>query len=174
MANQKILITGGVRSGKSRHALVLAQRRKGRKVFLATAQGIDEEMKARIKKHKQERSSDFVTIEEPLYLAKAFKKISPDVDLVLIDCMTLWMHNLMHSFAKDERKLKKEVEDFLKVLKVAKCNVIIVTNEVGCGIVPINALARAYVDKLGFLNQRLAEISDEVILMTCGLPQIIK
>lgn len=169
-----ILITGGVRSGKSRYALDLVHKITEKKIFIATAQAFDVGMAMRIKKHQQERGIDFVTMEEPLYLAQALKDASPQAPLVIIDCLTVWVNNLFYHLQHDQSKIQEQFDLFLAVLAESSLHIIIVTNEVGLGIMPDNQLGRRFIDELGSLNQRVASLSDEVIMMVAGLPQIIK
>lgn len=166
------LVTGGARSGKSRYALELALKYENR-VFVATAQAMDEEMKKRIASHKEERGKDFMTIEEPLNLASALKKIPERAGVVLVDCLTVWTGNLMHKYGKDY-DFFKEVEQFMSALDSLQCDIIIVTNEVGMGIVPDNSFARKYRDVAGRINQRVAARADKVKLTVCGVPVTVK
>lgn len=170
------LITGGVRSGKSRHALELARHTSvpGPKYFVATAQPLDEEMKIRIAKHQEERAQDFVTIEEPLYLAKAIETAQRESGLIVVDCLTLWVNNLLYCLADRPDLIQHEIESFLKTVCSKKAEMIFVTNEVGFGLVSAHALTRLYVDELGNLNQALATVCEEVILMVSGVPIPIK
>jgi adenosylcobinamide kinase/adenosylcobinamide-phosphate guanylyltransferase len=166
------LVTGGVRSGKSQMALTLATGR-GRRVFLATAEPLDEEMRKRIKKHQEDRGASFLTVEEPIHLADALDNLPADVDLVLIDCLTVWIGNLLHRKGAGEGDLP-EIDAFLTRLADPPCDLIIVTNEVGMGIVPANELARRFRDLAGWLNQKVAGIGTRVIFMVSGIPTVIK
>ncbi|MBI3313100.1 MAG: bifunctional adenosylcobinamide kinase/adenosylcobinamide-phosphate guanylyltransferase [Candidatus Omnitrophica bacterium] len=173
--NTITFVTGGIRSGKSRFALDLAEQRfSGPKVFLATAQPLDEEMKRRIAKHQAERAGEFLTLEEPLYLAKAVKEAAQHAPLILIDCLTLWVNNLIYHFGRDNLKIKNEIRLFMEVLETKPSSIILVSNETGWGIVGENPLNRHFVDQLGALNQEAAGLSDEVILMVSGIPQTLK
>ena len=167
------LITGGVRSGKSRIALELARQRAQAKAFIATAQALDPEMKSRIARHRADRGADFFTIEEPVDLSAAIKEAARRSDLILIDCLNLWVTNLLTRFDKDQ-EIMQEFEKLLLAIQESPTHFLFVTNEAGLGIMPDNALARRYIDLLGTLNQRMAEASDEVIWMITGLPQWIK
>lgn len=150
-----VLVGGGSRSGKSRWALDRARKRGGRRVFIATAEALDEEMAGRIAKHRAERGEEFQTIEEPLELARAIRSIQGDA--IVVDCLTLWLSNVAG-----------DVEDTIAAAKEQTAEVIFVTNEVGCGIVPDNVLAREFRDRAGFVNQRFAEAADEVYFMVFG------
>lgn len=164
-----VLVGGGARSGKSRWALERARKRGGRLVYIATAEALDDEMSARIAKHRAERDSAFQTIEEPLDLARALR--SADGDAIVIDCLTLWLSNRMH--ASLDQALD-QTEDAIAAAAAQKAEVIVVTNEVGCGIVPENALAREFRDLAGIMNQRFAEAADEVYWMVFGQPLRVK
>jgi len=170
--NTVTLITGGCRSGKSRHAIALA-RPYERPVFIATAQAFDDEMRARIEKHQTERGPDFDTIEEPCDLAGALRRLSPTSNVALIDCLTVWLSNLMHRHG-ESTETYPEVTDFLSAIEKPPCDLLIVTNEVGLGIVPENDLARRYRDLAGILNQEVARRADRVIMTVCGIPLKIK
>jgi adenosylcobinamide kinase/adenosylcobinamide-phosphate guanylyltransferase len=173
--NQITLVTGGARSGKSRYAVETALKSKKR-VFIATAIAFDDGMQQRINAHKSERADRFTTIEEPCNLADALNAVPADADIVLIDCMTVWLGNLMHRHQDNCNGFSKfnEVEDFLNKLKEKPFNIIIVTNEVGSSIVPENKMARDFRDLAGRLNQNIAAIADNVILTVCGIPTAIK
>jgi adenosylcobinamide kinase / adenosylcobinamide-phosphate guanylyltransferase len=163
-----ILIGGGARSGKSRYALEKALGIAGSRAFIATAQPFDEEMATRIRRHQDERGEKFVTIEEPLELAAAITRVTFDVTLV--DCLTLWLSNLM--FASKNCDL--ETDALINASQSAAGTIIFVTNEVGGGIVPDNALSREFRDRAGILNQRIAAISQEVYWMVFGQPLRVK
>lgn len=175
-SNMIALITGGIRSGKSRHALELAQQCKslGRKCFLATAEPLDDEMKVRIAKHQEERADDFLTVEEPLYLSRAIEKAQNDHSLVLVDCLTVWIGNLLFRFADTPNQIRNEIESLLHVISLKKTDMFFVTNEVGLGLIPDNPLGRRYIDELGNLNQRIARLSDEVVFMVSGIPALMR
>ncbi len=165
-------ITGGSRSGKSRYALTKAMNYKKRG-FIATAIPFDDEMKSRIKKHQEERKNNFITIEEPHNLHKAIAELETKVEVIIIDCISVWLGNLLFKDGEDKTEFC-ELSDFYKILPNAKCDIIIVTNEVGMGIIPENKLSRHYRDLAGFVNQRLASIADEAILMVSGISINIK
>jgi adenosylcobinamide kinase/adenosylcobinamide-phosphate guanylyltransferase len=162
------LIGGGARSGKSRFALERLRAVQGSRAFVATAQAFDEEMTARIARHRTERGSEFSTIEEPLELARVIA--ASRFDMMIVDCLTLWLSNIMFA----GRDCHAEAEALAHAAQAAAGTVIFVTNEVGCGIVPENALAREFRDRAGFLNQRMAAIADEVYFMAFGLPLRMK
>jgi adenosylcobinamide kinase/adenosylcobinamide-phosphate guanylyltransferase len=163
-----ILIGGGARSGKSRYALEKARAIEGTRAFVATAQPSDEEMTARIHKHREERGDQFTTIEEPIELARIIAEAKFDV--LVIDCLTLWLSNIMFSSKKN-----CEIDALEKAAQTVPGTIIFVTNEVGSGIVPTDhALSRDFRDRAGILNQRIAAIAQEVYWMVFGLPQRIK
>jgi len=164
-----LYVTGGARSGKSSFALQLAARYK-HKVFLATAEPFDDEMQSRIGKHQAERGEQFITVEEPLYLGRALSHLPAGTDVVLLDCLTVWAGNLMYyAEGKGEEQVEQQIELFLEVLRQPPCDLILVSNEVGMGIVPDNALARSFRDLAGIINQRVAAIASEAYLLCSGI-----
>lgn len=174
MSNKVIMLTGGSRSGKSTFGLEKINT-YGKKAFVATAEAIDDEMQDRINKHKIERENDdFVTIEEPLNLVNAIEQAEKaEVDAVIVDCMTVWAGNLMH-YKADEYPNYTEIDQFLIKIRETKLDVIIVTNELGMGLIPPTKMGRQYRDLAGRLNQRIATISDEVYLVVSSIPMKIK
>lgn len=166
------LVTGGSRSGKTACALELAMKNENR-VYLATAEAFDAEMRDRISRHRKERAGNFQTLEEPLDLAGALRQIPQGTRVVLIDCMTVWLGNLMHKNGTQTEPYA-EVQAFLKALENPPCDLIIVTNEVGSGIIPHDAMTRCYRDHAGWLNQDVAKIAERVLLVSCGLPLALK
>lgn len=170
------LITGGARSGKSAHALSLAREvgaDAGRLFFVATAEGLDEEMRARIAHHRANRPPGFQTIEEPLHLAERIDALCGRSDVVVLDCLTLWISNLLGAGAEDESILQSA--DRLAVsLRRAVFASVVVSGEVGHGIVPENPLARRFRDLLGWTNQRIAKAADRVLMMVAGYPIRVK
>lgn len=168
------LITGGARSGKSSHALALATAYPGeRRFFLASAEPSDDEMRARIERHRADRPAGFVTIEEPIALAAALEGLAGRADFVVLDCLTLWVANLM-ARGDDDPAILAEAERLVVVLGSVGFGAAIVTGEVGAGIVPINPTARRFRDLLGWINQKVARASDRVILMAAGYPLVVK
>lgn len=165
-------VIGGTRSGKSSFALREASRLAGRKVFVATARAFDAEMEERIEKHRAERGADWETCEEPVDLAGAVRKVSLTHDVALIDCLTLWLSNLLG----ERDTAQRAQDDFVDSLKALErgTHLFVVSNEVGMGIVPENALAREFRDVAGRLNQRVAEAASEVFLVVAGIPVKIK
>ena len=172
--NKKIIfITGGARSGKSHFAQELAEKFPGLKAFLATAQALDEEMAERIRWHQKNRSADWQTLEEPLKVPECLEGHGDYFSLILLDCLTLWISNLMMA-GGDEPKILEEGDRLLKACQRVKCSLIIVGNEVGMGIVPDNPQARVFRDLSGLIQQKVARGADEVFFMVSGLPQKIK
>lgn len=167
MTERLILITGGARSGKSTKALSLAAR-YSEKIFVATGQALDDEMRARIDRHRTERGESWKTIEEPLDLARAMQ-VDPGA-VAIVDCMTLWLSNAMDANIDIESAL----DDFIAAARQRRAPVIVVTNEVGMGIVPIYESARRFRDLAGMTNQRMAAAADVVWLIVCGLGMQLK
>ena len=174
------LITGGARSGKSSHALRLAEETGKSVTFLATAQALDEEMSTRIQKHRSERPAHWETLEIPFDIASCVRQIQSDV--VILDCITLLITNLMMQYVKEdlvEEKpfmvaVQKEINKLAGALREQKRDWFIVSNEVGLGLVPPYQMGRVYRDALGSANQQLARIADRVIFMVSGIPMIVK
>jgi adenosylcobinamide kinase / adenosylcobinamide-phosphate guanylyltransferase len=168
------LITGGARSGKSSHAISLAQSFKGsRFYFIATGQALDLEMASRIAHHKATRPKHFVTIEEALDPTIALAGLESRADGVILDCLTLWVSNLMGIGAQDESILAS-ADRLAAALTRASYSSIVVTDEVGAGIVPDNPTARRFRDLLGWTNQKIAAVANDVILMVSGYPMRVK
>ena len=164
------LVLGGARSGKSRYAEGLVDRHPGRRTYLATAEVLDAEMAARVKAHRDRRDSDWKTVEEPLALAAALKAETEQGAAVLVDCLTLWLGNLLGR----ERDCEQEIDGLIAAVGQFGGPVVFVSNEVGLGIVPDNALARRFRDLAGTLHQRLAEKADHVVFVAAGLPMNLK
>ncbi len=167
-----ILVGGGVRSGKSRFAVDYARTLGQRRVFLATAEAGDEEMQERIARHRAERADDFVTLEQPCALAPTLNEIR-DTDVVVVDCLTLWLANLLLRESPGpgdpEHAIAERVEALLAVLRQRRFHVVLVSNEVGMGIVPPTHLGRVFRDIAGRTHQRVAAEADEVYFATMGL-----
>jgi adenosylcobinamide kinase / adenosylcobinamide-phosphate guanylyltransferase len=164
------LVLGGARSGKSRHAEALVTVTPAPWIYVATAQAFDEEMTARIAQHRSRRAEGWHTIEAPLDLAGTIAEHANPERTMLIDCLTLWLSNVM----LDGRDVETACDTVVDVLANADGPIVIVSNEVGLGIVPDNALARRFRDAQGRLNQRIAARADRVILMAAGLPLTLK
>ena len=162
------LVLGGARSGKSAHALRLAA--DPPHVFVATAEALDDEMAERIRLHQAERGDDWGLVEAPLDLAVAIRANAAEGTTLLVDCLTLWLSNLMHH----ERDVDAETEGLLAALAEVPGRVVLVSNEVGLGLAPTNALGRAFRDAQGRLNQRVAAAADRVEFIAAGLPITLK
>ncbi|MEE9385533.1 MAG: bifunctional adenosylcobinamide kinase/adenosylcobinamide-phosphate guanylyltransferase [Nannocystaceae bacterium] len=162
-----VLIGGSVRSGKSNFALSRALQTPGRRAFFATAEAHDTEMRSRIQAHVAERGDSFETIEEPLELAHRLKTHA-NFEVVVIDCLTLWLSNRL---LRDQQavQVSDAISELVTVLTESRQTVIVVTNEVGMGVVPPSALGRQFRDLAGEAHRRLAAISDEVYLATMGM-----
>jgi len=172
-AARTVFITGGARSGKSSFALREAAAAGNRKVFLATAESLDEEMADRIARHREERGGDWDTIEEPLQIEQILRDVRVKYDAVVVDCLTLWVSNLMQRNHNVAEKTDKLV-DTLRDRNGQAGTVILVSNEVGMGIVPDNELARQFRDNAGMVNQKIAQAADEVYIVASGIPVRIK
>ncbi len=171
MKNRIMLITGGARSGKSRYAEERARSMGSRLLYVATAEPGDEEMARRIAAHRGRRGTEWTTIEAPIEIASALRE-KRGFDAAVLDCVTLWLSNLMA--CGGESRIERAVDEFIAAARGFGAPVFIVTNELGSGIVPDNALARSFRDLAGWTNQRLAEAADEVVLMVAGLPLFVK
>lgn len=170
----KTLILGGVRSGKSRLAETLATRSGLRVIYLATAAAAagDDEMRARIAQHRAQRPAHWQTVEEPIALAACLREHAAADTCLLVDCLTLWLSNLL--CAEDAAQLSREREALIDTLPTLPGRILLVSNETGLGVVPMGALSRRYLDEAGLLHQRLAERCEQVIFTLAGLPQVIK
>ncbi len=174
------LILGGARSGKSSYAQSLADATGKPVTFVATAQALDEEMSARIQKHRRERPVDWQTLEIPLGVAQHAQEVKSDV--VILDCVTLLVNNSMMQFVKDDlvdevpftQAVQKEVDELIASVREKEGHWLIISNEVGLGLVPPYQMGRVYRDVLGWANQRLALAADKVIFMVAGIPTVIK
>ncbi len=162
-----LLVLGGARSGKSRYAESLG---KGQKFYIATAEASDEEMVQRIADHRLQRGPGWETFEVPLDLVTALQTIDGKGRFILIDCLTIWLSNLMIV----KLDVTRETDMLCETLRTMKAEVVLVSNEVGLGIVPANAVARTFRDAQGFLNQRVAAVADDVVFMAAGLPLTLK
>lgn len=163
---QIILIGGGTRSGKSTFALSLARRLGPRRLFLATGQAFDDEMRARIDLHRRTRGEDFDTVEEPLAVPEALRRAT-GYDVVVLDCLTLWLSNLLLE-GKDAGAIERHVYDLEMALSLRAVHCVIVTNEVGMGVVPESVLGRVFRDVTGLAHQRLSRLADEVYVGIMG------
>ena len=165
-----LFVLGGARSGKSRYAQGRLEALPGKLAFIATAEAADAEMAERIARHRADRGTRWIAHEAPLDLIGAIEQTQGEADAILVDCLTLWLSNLMH--------FEHDVEAAIVSLEAAVCAcrvpLTLVANEVGQGIVPMNALARRFRDQAGWLNQRMAATCEQVVLVTAGLPLTLK
>lgn len=169
-----LLVLGGARSGKSRTALDVCNSLEKRRIFLATAESLDQEMEERIRRHRTERGEGWLTVEEPIDLAERIREFD-DVDTaILLDCLTLWLSNLYGKYGEDRRSIEQRIETLAGVLAGIRGALVIVSNEVGSGIVPDNPLSRAFRDQMGALNRRIAHLARKVIVVMAGLPLVLK
>lgn len=166
------LVLGGARSGKSRLAERLADGSDRSVCYVATAEARDQEMQRRIAHHRERRPAHWLLEEEPLQLADCLRRQDGPGNLLLVDCLTLWLTNLLLS--EDPSLFERERDALLGALPGLQSEVLLVSNEVGLGIVPMGELSRRFQDEAGWLNQRLAEISDRVIFTVAGLPHYLK
>jgi adenosylcobinamide kinase/adenosylcobinamide-phosphate guanylyltransferase len=166
-----VLVLGGARSGKTGFAERLAMRAGETPLYLATAEALDEEMRERVRLHRQQRHKRFSTLEEPIALATALKAAARSHDVILVDCLTLWITNLLGA----NLDVARAVDDLTAALRaIENSRIILVSNEVGLGIVPDNPLARMFRDLTGAAHQRLAEICTDVHFVVAGLPMTLK
>jgi adenosylcobinamide kinase / adenosylcobinamide-phosphate guanylyltransferase len=172
MAKQIILVTGGARSGKSKYAEQRIVELGGRRLYVATAEAKDEEMGQRIAEHQKRRGNRWTTIEEPIELTGALLARCGQTDCALVDCLTLWLSNLL--ICRDGKYVEEKVDQLLETLPRLDFHVVFVTNEVGWGIVPDNPLARQFRDLVGWVNQRIAAAANEVVLTVAGIPMLVK
>ena len=170
---ETILVIGGCRSGKSSHALNLANQIPGHKIFIATCKPHDKEMEERVLLHKKQRSLTWTTLEVPVHLPEEISKNSQKENVILVDCLTLWISNLMLE-NNNQENMDGPIRKLVRSLEEAPCPIILVSNEVGTGIVPENRLARRFRDIAGFTNQNVAACANKVIWMVAGIPVGVK
>jgi adenosylcobinamide kinase/adenosylcobinamide-phosphate guanylyltransferase len=170
MTAHRLFVLGGARSGKSRYAQARAEALGGRPVFVATAEAFDDEMRARIAQHQADRDARWRTVEAPRDLPGAIDALSGSDAVVLVDCLTLWLSNLLLA----EADLAIAATELCAAIGRFDGDLLLVSNEVGWGIVPDNALARRFADEAGRLNQAVAAAADEVVLLAAGLPLTLK
>jgi adenosylcobinamide kinase/adenosylcobinamide-phosphate guanylyltransferase len=167
------LVLGGVRSGKSRYAQQLAAQ-SSRVVFIATAKVTDDEMAAKIGRHRDERPAEWLTVEEPLELARALTERDLESEVIVVDCLTLFASHLLEAEGENDCAIARRVEALCAALQTVRCTVVLVSNEVGSGVVPEYVAGRRYRDLLGEINQKVAHVADDVVLMVAGLPLALK
>lgn len=169
------LITGGARSGKSSHAIALALAHPAmrKRIFIATAEALDDEMRARISHHRATRRAEFETLETPLELVAALSSVEARAEVVVIDCLTLWIANLMGA-GLDDDAMEARARALAAALGQMRCASFVVSGEVGDGVVPVDATARRFRDRLGWTNQIIARAANNVLLMVAGYPIRVK
>jgi adenosylcobinamide kinase / adenosylcobinamide-phosphate guanylyltransferase len=168
------LISGGARSGKSAQSLALASKTAGaRRFFVATAEALDNEMRERIAHHRAQRPGGFTTVEEPLALGAALADLAGRADAAVVDCLTLWVSNLI-SAAQSDDAIIAQARALARTMAEAPFDTVVVTSEVGSGIVPDNPVARRFRDLLGWTNQAVAQVAEHVFLMVAGYPLRVK
>lgn len=164
------LVIGGARSGKSRHAQRLAESSRAKQVLIATAEALDGEMSERIARHVADRGETWKTVESPLELCRPIERSCGERHAVVVDCLTLWLSNLMHA----EMDIAAETERLMQTLRSVETPLILISNEVGMGIVPDSSLGRRFRDEQGRLNQLIAEACARVEFVASGLPLRLK
>jgi adenosylcobinamide kinase / adenosylcobinamide-phosphate guanylyltransferase len=171
--NRVTLVLGGVRSGKSRYAQQLGEH-AGRVVFIAKAQATDDEMRRKVDLHRSSRPPHWQTVEEPLALAETIVRYGSACDLMLIDCLTFFAANLLDAWGDDQSGIERAIETLCLVLQSPPCPVVLVSNEVGSGVVPEYPSGRRFRDLLGEMNQSVARVASNVLLLVAGLPLVLK
>ncbi len=171
--NRVTLVLGGVRSGKSRFALEIASSAPS-VTFIATAGASDDEMHRKIERHQSERPAHWRTREEPLQLPEALSSEQDASETTIVDCLTLFAANLMEAYGDDRSAMNAAIDALCSALSTINRRIVLVSNEVGSGIVPAYAAGRQFRDLLGEMNQRVAAVADDVVLMVAGLPLPIK
>ncbi|WP_414659842.1 bifunctional adenosylcobinamide kinase/adenosylcobinamide-phosphate guanylyltransferase [Acinetobacter courvalinii] len=166
------LILGGARSGKSRLAEQIAKDSGLPVIYMATAQALDEEMQQRIKHHQQQRPAHWQVLEEPIYLADRLLQLDQPNQLILVDCLTLWLTNLL--LAEDHALQQLQMQKLLAVLPQLHSQIILVSNETGLGVVPMGEISRRFVDEAGRLHQALGQLAHKVMFCVAGFPMILK
>ncbi|MFK7306461.1 bifunctional adenosylcobinamide kinase/adenosylcobinamide-phosphate guanylyltransferase [Acinetobacter baumannii] len=166
------LILGGARSGKSRLAEQTAISMQLAVTYVATAQALDPEMQSRITHHQNQRPAHWSLVEEPLFLTKTLQEIDRPNQIILVDCLTLWLTNLL--LLEDQNIQQFECEQLLRVLPTLESEIILVSNETGLGVVPLGEISRRFVDEAGRLHQALGQIADKVVFCVAGFPMILK
>jgi adenosylcobinamide kinase/adenosylcobinamide-phosphate guanylyltransferase len=171
--NTVTLVLGGVRSGKSHYAQQLGEH-ASRVVFVATAQAYDDEMRGKVERHRQNRPQHWQTVEEPLALAEAIDRHGSASDLIIIDCLTFFAANLLDAQGDNQALIAGPISALCQALQSPPCPVVLVSNEVGSGVVPEYPSGRRFRDLLGEMNQNVAVVASNVLLLVAGLPLVLK
>lgn len=171
--NRVTFVLGGVRSGKSRLAQQIAFG-FGKVIFMATAKPSDPEIALRIERHRQSRPASWQTVEVPVEIDLAIASLRDPQQLAVVDCLTVYLANLMSEAQGKESKIREHTHRLCSALEEAKSSVVLVSNEVGCGVHPLTASGRLYCDLLGELNRRVAALANNVVLMVAGIPVLVK
>ncbi|WP_206355568.1 bifunctional adenosylcobinamide kinase/adenosylcobinamide-phosphate guanylyltransferase [Vibrio maerlii] len=171
-STSKELVLGGARSGKSSYAERLATESRKPVTYIATSQAFDDEMAQRIQIHKSQRPAEWKVVEEPYELSKVLIEHSREDNCILVDCLTLWLSNCL--FGQDLKQWQEIKTEFLQTLETLPGQVLMVSNEVGCGVVPMGEVSRRFVDEAGWLHQAIAAQVEKVTLVTAGLPMKLK
>ncbi|HEV8676803.1 MAG TPA: bifunctional adenosylcobinamide kinase/adenosylcobinamide-phosphate guanylyltransferase [Methylomirabilota bacterium] len=175
MKPRTVLVLGGVRAGKSAYAVDRAQRAEGRVAFVATAEARDPEMAARVARHRAERPAHWATVEAPLALTAVLADLDGKADVVVVDCLTLWVANLLdRDPTLSDAAVGRQTEGLVAVMARRAFELVLVSNEVGAGVHPETALGRRFRDALGLVNQAIARAADEVVLLVAGCPLWLK
>lgn len=168
------MITGGIKSGKSSFALACGEQGTRERAFVATACALDEEMQVKIDHHRRERADRWKTFEEPRDIAGLITKISGVFDVVLVDCLTLWVSNMLTVYGMTRDNIEQEFARLLDTVRSASARIILVTNEVGLGVIPADSLARSYQNLLGMLNRQTARAATSLYFLVSGVPLKMK
>ncbi len=170
------LVLGGARSGKSRYDENQAEQSCKQVFYIATAEARDGEMLSRIKKHQNSRPQNWRTIEEPVFLAETINRLNETDRCILVDCLTLWLSNILYDHQGNLQLdvFEQQTEALFMALNSFSGSLFLVSNEVGQGVVPLNKMSRHFVDEAGILHQQIAALSDRVVFLTAGIPQILK
>jgi adenosylcobinamide kinase / adenosylcobinamide-phosphate guanylyltransferase len=167
-----ILLLGAARSGKSAFAQITAERLRQRPLYIATAEALDGEMADRIAAHRASRGKQWLCVEEPLEIARVIERPPPEADIILVDCLTIWLSNILQKEGVDAFNRRRQ--ELVDALRKSPLPVMLVSNEVGMGIVPDSELGRNFRDLAGWLNQSLAAVADTVLFIVAGLPMALK
>ena len=167
----KTLVLGGARSGKSHYAEQTVDQLQRQVVYIATAESGDQEMQQRINMHQAQRPATWQLVEEPINLSEALFNNDNNTNVILVDCLTLWLSNVL---AENDSNTQEKVDELVDAVSQVSAELVMVSNEVGQGVVPMGELTRKFVDESGRMHQKLAQVCEHVVIITAGLPQILK